>query len=66
VEPGTNGWLVTAGSAEQLANAMHELLTMDPSAVARLGAAGRERVARSHDVRREAALLRELWQQARR
>ena len=66
IEPGTNGWLVTAGNAEQLANAMQELLIMNPSAVAQLGTAGRARVARSHDVRREAAVLREVWQQTRR
>jgi colanic acid/amylovoran biosynthesis glycosyltransferase len=64
VEPGTNGWLVTAGSADQLADAMQELLTMPTPQVERLGAAGRTRVARSHDVRREAAVLLELWQNA--
>ncbi|MCU0862485.1 MAG: glycosyltransferase [Planctomycetes bacterium] len=64
VEPGQNGWLVTAGSADQLADAMQELLTMATPQVERLGAAGRARVARSHDVRREAAVLCELWQNA--
>jgi glycosyltransferase involved in cell wall biosynthesis len=57
------GWLVRAGSAGALADAMHGALDAQPGVLAGMAALGRERVRRDHDVdrnaRRLAALLRE-------
>ncbi|MBL8725964.1 MAG: glycosyltransferase [Planctomycetes bacterium] len=57
VEPGTSGWLVSPGRADQLAAAMQALLQTPGAELADLGAAGRQRVSAAHDASREAAAL---------
>ncbi|MFW6087136.1 MAG: glycosyltransferase family 4 protein [Myxococcota bacterium] len=63
VLPGRSGWLVPAGSAEDLATAMREALEAPLEALARMGAAGRERVRELHDVARNASQLGALFRQ---
>jgi glycosyltransferase involved in cell wall biosynthesis len=61
IEPGVNGWLVPAGTALPLADAMAEVLTADPVALERMGRAGAARVAKRHDARAQASRLAELF-----
>jgi colanic acid/amylovoran biosynthesis glycosyltransferase len=61
VRPGENGWLVAAGSADELATAMSAALATPREELDRRGRAGRERVVEQHDVRRSAARLSELF-----
>ena len=51
------GWVVPAGSAEHLADAMVEALAVDPERRAAMGAEGRRRALAGYDVRRNAARL---------
>ena len=60
VEEGLHGYLVSPGDSDGLAAKMIEM-AQDPDARARMGAAGRAKVAREFDVAHEAALLRELF-----
>jgi glycosyltransferase involved in cell wall biosynthesis len=57
VKPGTNGWLVPAGSAEALAPAMREALEASPARLDAMGHAGAALVAERHDSTREARKL---------
>ncbi len=57
VQPGLCGWLVPAGDVDALASAMAELLDAPDEQLDAMGAAGRDRVARDHDVRIEAGKL---------
>ena len=57
VVDGENGWLVPASSVEDLARAMRAALTAPEAELARMGARGRERVLRQHDVDVEARKL---------
>jgi glycosyltransferase involved in cell wall biosynthesis len=50
VEPGVNGFLVSAREAVPLANAIKSLLD-DPNLRRRMGASGREKVAREFDIK---------------
>jgi glycosyltransferase involved in cell wall biosynthesis len=52
VQPGQNGWLVAAGSADELANAIREVVTTPFEVLEKMGQHGRARVAERHDVRR--------------
>lgn len=52
VQPGQNGWLVAAGSADELANAVREVVTTPLEVLAEMGRNGRARVAAQHDIRR--------------
>ena len=61
VRPGENGWLVPAGDADALAAAMAEVLKCPAERLTEMGRAGADRVRRCHDVRREAATLRRLF-----
>jgi glycosyltransferase involved in cell wall biosynthesis len=61
VRTGESGWLVPAGSINDLADAMEAAIDATPSELRRMGAAGAARVAANHDVRREAARLAELF-----
>ena len=61
VRPGENGWLVPAGDAPALAAAMAEVLRCPAEALTAMGAAGANRVRQRHDVRREAAALRQRF-----
>jgi glycosyltransferase involved in cell wall biosynthesis len=64
VEPGVSGWLVPAGSAVSLAEAMRAALAMEPARLARMGLAGRQRVRDRHDQGTEVGRLRALMQGA--
>jgi colanic acid/amylovoran biosynthesis glycosyltransferase len=57
VVPGECGWLVPAGSAGALAEAMAEVLSADPERLTAMGARGAARVRERHDVRQSARLL---------
>jgi colanic acid/amylovoran biosynthesis glycosyltransferase len=57
VVPGETGWLVPAGRADLLADAMRSLLQTPRTELERLGARGRARVAEAHDAGREALVL---------
>lgn len=60
---GECGWLIPAGSEEQLADAMTAALRSSPEELAAKGAVGRERVHRMHDADRNAASLIEAISQ---
>jgi glycosyltransferase involved in cell wall biosynthesis len=57
VRPGENGWLVTAGRADQLAAAMREALESPVKHLEALGRAGSALVAERHRTSSEAARL---------
>lgn len=54
------GWLVPAGSATALADAMQHALTCPPTTLARMGQAGRQRVFQRHHPDREPEKLARL------
>lgn len=62
VEDGACGYLVPAGSAHHVADALRKLLDADAETLARMGAEGAARVRAMHDVRLNAAQLREHFQ----
>jgi glycosyltransferase involved in cell wall biosynthesis len=55
VQPGQNGWLVAAGSADELANAVREVVTTPLEVLAEMGRNGRARIGR-----RLATLMRSI------
>ncbi len=57
VRDGQEGFLVFAGSAGDLADAIERLLTLEPTAFGRMAQSGRERVAQRHSADREAEKL---------
>ncbi|MFO0697019.1 MAG: glycosyltransferase family 4 protein [Polyangiales bacterium] len=61
VVPGECGFLVPAGSVEDLAARMCEVLDTPVDALTRMGRAGRKRVAEMHDIRGSAAALHALF-----
>ena len=63
-ESGVTGWLVPAGSADDLADALRAALTAPTAELERMGRAGAARVARQHDAATEAARLAALFQGA--
>jgi colanic acid/amylovoran biosynthesis glycosyltransferase len=66
VEPGTCGWLVPAGSAEALAEAMKAALAAPDGTLEKMGAAGAARVGQMHRGDIESAKLAALFDDARR
>ncbi|MEM6388203.1 MAG: glycosyltransferase [Pseudomonadota bacterium] len=56
VDEGT-GWIIPAGSVDDIAKAMRAALEASPEALAQKGRAGRARVEQAHDVVKEAARL---------
>lgn len=64
VKPGECGWLVPAGSIDQLTDALRAVLTAPAEQLDRMGEAGAKRVADRHDSRKEAARLAELFAEA--
>ena len=60
VEPGKSGWLVPAGSADALANAMREAIECPASRLTEMGQHGAKRVAVQHRAAAEAAKLARL------
>jgi glycosyltransferase involved in cell wall biosynthesis len=61
VRDGENGWLVTAGSVDELVEAMRELLDTPAPQLDEMGQRGRQLVWRRHDSEQEAARLGELF-----
>lgn len=61
VRPGETGWLVPAGQAGDLAQAMLDCAEMPDAALRELGAAGHERARARHDVHLGAAKLKTLF-----
>ena len=64
VQPGRTGWLVPAGDAAALADAVADLAATPPERLAAMGRAGRERVLRRHDADTEAGKLAALFAEA--
>jgi hypothetical protein len=62
VIPGQTGWLVPASDDVALAGAMREALAESVEKLTDMGLMGRARVIESHDVRKEAAALKMLFE----
>lgn len=62
VQPGKTGWLVPAGDAVALAQAMQEALVAPVAQLAAMGAAGRRHILDQHDVLKEAEKLKSLME----
>jgi colanic acid/amylovoran biosynthesis glycosyltransferase len=60
VRPGENGWLVPAGSVEELADAMQDCLARSSDELQRIGEAARQRVLERHAIDPQAAKLMDL------
>ena len=61
VKHGVNGWLVPAGSVEELKNAIRSALVLSEEELTKMGKAGAESVFLRHNVVREADKLVELF-----
>jgi glycosyltransferase involved in cell wall biosynthesis len=61
VEPGACGWLVPAGSVDELARAMRACLAAPVEDLERMGREGARRVAERHDASKEARKLADLF-----
>jgi colanic acid/amylovoran biosynthesis glycosyltransferase len=61
VRSGESGWLVPAGDADALTDAIVACMAADQDSLARMGAAGRARVLERHDVDVEASKLARLF-----
>jgi glycosyltransferase involved in cell wall biosynthesis len=57
VEPGKNGWLIQSGDCASLTKTLAEVLDTEDKELERLGANGREKVFRSHNIDVEAKKL---------
>jgi glycosyltransferase involved in cell wall biosynthesis len=57
------GWIVPSGSEAHLREAMRDCLLASPSQLAMMRSTGRQRIEALHDVRRNAARLKELFLQ---
>ncbi|MFT4539649.1 MAG: colanic acid/amylovoran biosynthesis glycosyltransferase [Planctomycetota bacterium] len=57
VEPGNNGWLVPAGSSQELTDALRELYQKPVSELSEMGRRGAERVRFQHDSKKEGRRL---------
>jgi len=64
VGEGVCGWLVPAGDAEAMANALRGAMNANDARIADMGAQGRRRVERMHNVDCEAEKLRALFASA--
>ena len=64
VVPGENGWLVPAGSVEELTRAIEECLDSSPESRRNMGEAGHRRVLLRHSVDVEVAKLATLFESA--
>lgn len=60
VEPGVCGWLVPAGSAEKLAEAMARVIHTPLETLTHMGQVGAQRVAQDHSAAIEAGKLKQL------
>jgi colanic acid/amylovoran biosynthesis glycosyltransferase len=61
VRPGENGWLLPAGSAEGLAEAMADCLSRSPAELQKMGEAAHERAIARHSIDTEATKLAKLF-----
>ena len=64
IAPGVNGWLIPAGSAGALAEALAEALSTPVDELAAMGRSGAALVAANHDASAEAAHLGALFRRA--
>lgn len=64
VKPGENGWLVPAGSIDELADAMREVLSAPAETLERMGERGRQRVMEHHDLHAAGRALSDLFERA--
>jgi glycosyltransferase involved in cell wall biosynthesis len=64
VRHGEDGWLIPAGSIEELTDAMQECLSSSASELQKLGNAGYERVIARHSIDTEAEKLAVLFHTA--
>jgi glycosyltransferase involved in cell wall biosynthesis len=62
IRPGEHGWLVPAGDADALANALRASLEAPAEVLARMGQAAQDRVRERHSADTEAAKLEALFQ----
>ena len=60
VKPGDNGWLVPAGTIDELAQAMEESLSLPPDRMQQMRDAALERVRARHSITTEAGKLKAL------
>jgi colanic acid/amylovoran biosynthesis glycosyltransferase len=60
IKPGETGWLVPAGSVDELAQTIAQVLRSPLESLEAIGQRGAEAVARSHDIQIEAAKLKAL------
>lgn len=61
VKPGENGWLVPAGSAAALVNALRQVLGASVEQLERMGQSGAEAVVQQHNIHTEARKLKQLF-----
>lgn len=61
VRDGESGWVVPAGDAEALSEAMRQCLAADPEKLAQMGARARGRALQRHSIDNEAAKLAALF-----
>jgi colanic acid/amylovoran biosynthesis glycosyltransferase len=64
VEPGKSGWLVPAGSIDQLTAALREVLQASAGRLESMGRVGRARVIERHDVAKSGRALADLFLQS--
>jgi colanic acid/amylovoran biosynthesis glycosyltransferase len=60
----SNGWIIPAGSVEDIVAALRQAMVAKPSMLKKLGQAGRQRVIADHDVEKNAAQLRAIIENA--
>lgn len=64
VQPGKNGWLVPAGSIDDMADAMEDCLLKSPDELQQMGDSGYLRVMERHSIDVEVAKLAQLFREA--
>jgi glycosyltransferase involved in cell wall biosynthesis len=64
VEHGVNGWLVPAGSADALADAIRSCLDATDESISRMGRLGRAKVLTLHDAAAESAKMVKLFRRS--
>jgi len=62
IQPNRSGWLVPAGSVEELAIAMRQILALPLEKIAEIGKNGAEIVVKQHNATKEAQKLLKLFQ----
>jgi glycosyltransferase involved in cell wall biosynthesis len=62
IQPNSSGWLVPAGSVEELAIAMRQILSLPLEKIAEMGKIGSEMVKKQHNATTESQKLLKLFQ----